>query len=204
MADKTADTVIWDIGRVLYQWDPRFLYEKRIADPARLDWFLNNVVTLDWHFQHDAGRPLAEMVPELVAQFPDERDLIEAYAPHWLETIPGPIAGTHDLVRRLAARNVPQFSITNFGTEFWAMFRPTAPILDYMGDIVVSGAEKMLKPDAAIFRLAANRFGVEPGQSLFIDDNEANIASARDLGFHVHHFTDAGLLEADLVERGLL
>jgi 2-haloacid dehalogenase len=200
-----VDAVVWDIGLVLVQWSIRGLYEKLIDDPAELDWFLENVVTLPWHFRHDAGEPLADLIAEKVAEHPGHRALIEAYGQRWLETIPGPIPGTPALIEALAARGVPQFSITNFGADTWAMFRPTFPALDPLTDIVVSGVEKLAKPDPAIFHLAARRFGHAPERMLFIDDNAANIASAAALGWQVHHFTrGAEALKADLQALGLL
>ncbi|WP_298170951.1 HAD-IA family hydrolase [Novosphingobium sp.] len=200
-----VDAVVWDIGHVLVQWSIRYLYEKLIDDPAELDWFLEHVVTVPWHFRHDAGEPLADLIAEKVATFPEHRALIEAYAPRWLDTIPGPIDGTPALVEALAAKGVPQFAVTNFGADTWAMFRPTFPLLDHMGDVVVSGVERLMKPDPAIFDLAARRFGHAPERMLFIDDNAANIASAAALGWQVHHFTrGTEALEADLRGLGLI
>jgi 2-haloacid dehalogenase len=201
--------VVFDIGRVLIQWRIASLYEQLIPDPARLEWFLGHVVTEAWHAEHDAGKPFAQMIAELSSQFPEERTLIEAYAPRWLECLPGPVPGVPALVERLAARGVPLYSITNFGVDAWALFRPTFPVLGHFRDIMVSGHEKLIKPDAAIFHLAAARFGHAPGEMLFIDDNADNIAAASALGWHTHHFVDgggggAGALEADLRARGLL
>jgi 2-haloacid dehalogenase len=200
-----ASVVVFDIGRVLVQWRIANLYEKLIPDSARLDWFLSNVVTESWHAQHDAGRPFVDMIAELVAEFPDERALIEAYAPRWLETVPAPVEGTADLVETLAHRGVPLYCITNFGVDAWGMFRPTFPVLDHFRDIVVSGHEKLIKPDPAIFHLAAQRFGHAPETMLFIDDNADNIATAKALGWHTHHFIDgAEALAKDLRGRGLI
>jgi 2-haloacid dehalogenase len=187
---------------VLYDWDPRFLYEKLIPDPAHLDWFLSNVVTRSWHFQHDAGRPFADTSAELSALFPDAAELISAYGPRWLETIPGPIAGTHALVAQLAAAAVPQFGITNFSAEFWERFRPTAPLFDQFVDVVVSGQEKLVKPDPAIYALAQGRFALGAGEALFIDDNPANVEAAIDAGWHAHRFTDADTLRNVLRDHG--
>lgn len=200
-----TQAVVWDIGRVLVRWSLRALYEQLIADPAELDWFLAEVITESWHFQHDEGRPLAEMIAERADQFPRYRSQIEAYGPRWLETLPGAVEGTSELVARLAARGVPQYCITNFGADTFAMFRPTFPVLDHFRDIVVSGVEKLAKPDPAIFALAERRFGHSASAMLFVDDNPANIAAAKGLGWQVHHFTDdAQALEADLARRGLL
>lgn len=196
--------VVFDVGRVLYEWDLRHLFAKLIDDEAELDWFLAHVVTPEWHFEHDAGRPLAEMVPERAAMFPDHAHLIKAYAMRFNESIPGPVAGSHDLVHTLSACGIPLFAITNFGAEFWDQFRPTAPVFDLFADIVVSGVEKLAKPDPAIFRIAVGRFGHAPGEMLFIDDSLANIEAAAALGWHVHHFATADRLGADLRERGLI
>ena len=199
-----VEAVVFDVGRVLYQWQLRALFAKLIEDPAELDWFLANVVTEEWHFQHDAGRPLADMVAERQAQFPGHADLIAAYPTRFDETIPGPVSGSIELVERLDARGVPLFAITNFGAEFWATFRPTAPVFGRFRDIVVSGVERLVKPDPAIFRLAERRFGHRAAAMLFIDDNADNIASAAQLGWQVHHFTHAAALEVDLARRELI
>jgi 2-haloacid dehalogenase len=194
--------VIWDVGHVLYDWDPRYLYEKLIDDPARLDWFLANVVTRPWHFQHDAGRPFAETSAELIAAFPAERDLILAFGARWLETIPGPVPGSLALVEALAQARIPQFGITNFSGEFWDRFRPTAPIFDHFQDIIVSGHERLMKPAPAIYALAEQRFALAPADILFIDDNPANIAGAEAAGWRAHRFVDAEGAARALREAG--
>ncbi len=200
-----VDTVVWDIGRVLVEWDLALIYREAIPDAAERARFVAEVVSESWHAQHDAGVTHAEMVAARQAEFPHYADLIALYATNWLASVPGPVAGTHDLVARLTARGVPQFAITNFGVDAWNLFRPTFPILDHLQDIVVSGAERLVKPDAAMFRHAAQRFGRAPETMLFIDDNAANIAAARALGWQVHHFTgDAAALEAQMAGLELL
>lgn len=197
-------TVVFDVGKVLFEWDLRHLFAKLIADQTELDWFLANVVTPEWHFQHDAGRPLAEMTAERIALYPKYQNEIDAYRTRFNETIPGPVAGSLEIVHELAERAVPLFAITNFGAEFWEMFRPTQPIFDHFGDIVVSGVEKLVKPDPAIYALALQRFGLAAGEAIFIDDNHDNVVSARANGFAAHHFTDAASLRHDLVDLGIL
>lgn len=196
--------VVFDVGRVLVEWDMRLLFAQLVDDPVRLDWVLSEVITEDWHSGHDAGRDLDEMLDERKREYPDCADLLNAYATRFLETIPGHVPGSHELVRRLAGRRVPLFAITNFASRFWAEFRPCEPIFDLFGDIVVSGDEKIAKPDPAIFRLAATRFGYDPSEMLFIDDNAANIAAAGRMGWQVHHFIDSSSLETDLSRRGLI
>lgn len=200
----TVEAVVFDVGRVLYQWDLAVLLRKVEPDPARLEFLLNEVVTEAWHFQHDEGRELDDMVAERIAQYPDHAAAIRAYATRFNESIPGPVAGSHELVERLERRGIPLFAITNFGHELWAGFRPTAPIFDRFEDIVVSGTEKVAKPDPAIFAIAERRFRVPAAAMLFIDDNASNIAAARQSGWQVHHFVDAPTLAADLERRGLI
>lgn len=200
-----VEAVVFDVGRVLYEWDLRYLFAKLIADPTELEWFCTTVVTPEWHFQHDAGVPLSEMVPARKAEYPDHAHLIDAYATRFNESVPGPVPGSLELVEALHTRDVPLYAITNFGADFWPPFRATAPVFDRFRDIVVSGVEKLAKPDPAIFDLAEARFGHPRARMLFIDDNAANIASAARLGWQVHHFTDgAEALAADLRSRGLI
>ncbi|BBB13704.1 HAD family hydrolase [Sphingopyxis sp. FD7] len=196
--------MIFDVGRVLFDWDLRHLFAKLIDDEAELEWFLTNVVTPQWHYQHDAGRPLADMLPELKADFPDHAALIDAYAARFNETIPGPVPGSLELVERLDDAAVPLFAITNFGHEFWEGFRPTQPVFDRFQGIVVSGAEKLTKPDPAIYRLAIERFGIDPAGALFIDDVPANVAAAESVGMAGHVFAGAAALEQELRARAYL
>ncbi|MGI4875984.1 MAG: HAD-IA family hydrolase [Janthinobacterium lividum] len=161
-------------------------------------------MTKAWHFQSDAGRPIATMITELIARFPGYAGPIAAYWPRWLETIPGPMPGMLDLVAELAAAKVPQFAITNFGAEFWAMFRPTAPVFDRFRDIVVSGVEKVAKPDPAIYALALARFDLGPGEGVFIDDRADNIAAADTAGLIGHVFAGVADTRAWLAAQGIL
>ncbi len=201
---NNISAVVFDVGHVLFHWDLRCLFEKLITDRQELDWFLANVVTVEWHFQHDAGRALSEMRDERVAQFPAYAHLIDAYTHRLNETIPGPIEGSIEIVDELNAAGIPLYAITNFGSEFWDGFHPTQPVFKHFRDIVVSGVEKKIKPDAAIFQLALRRFGLAAGTGLFIDDKLANVESARENGFVAHHFIDAASLRAELESLGLL
>ena len=196
--------VVFDVGRVLFQWNLRHLFAKLIADPAELEHFVTTVVTEEWHFQVDQGRPLATVVAERIAEYPQHAALIEAYATRFNETIPAPVDGMIEVVEQLDASGMPLFAITNFGSEFWPLFRATQPVFDRFRDIVVSGDEKLFKPGREIFDLAERRFGLPCHAMLFIDDNAANIESAARLGWQVHHFREAAELVADLRDRGLI
>ena len=196
--------VVFDVGRVLYRWNLRHLFAPLIADEGELDWFLANVVTEEWHFAHDRGMPLAEMVPARQAEFPRHAHLIESYAARFNETIPGPVDGSLEIVERLHRAAVPLYALTNFGSEFWAGFRPTAPIFDLFEDVVVSGDERVAKPDPAIYAIMERRSGLSGSSLFFTDDNPANVAAARERGWRAELFTDAPALERQLQGLGLL
>ena len=200
----TPRAVVFDVGNVLYGWDIAALYARLIDDADRLAWFCRDVVTPEWHFQHDAGRSFAETSAELIARFPAEADLIRAFGPRFNETITGEVPGMAAIVEGLAARGVPLYGITNFSAEFWPAFRPTARLLDPLRDVVVSGAERLVKPDPAIYTLALERFGLAPGEALFVDDRNDNVTAAAANGFHGHLFDGAAGLAARLAALGLL
>ncbi len=191
-------SVIFDVGRVLFHWDLRHLFAKLIADEGELERFVTTVITPEWHFQSDAGRPLAEMVEERIVEYPEHETLIRAYATRFNETIPGSVDGMVELVEELDAAGVPLFVITNFGHEFWHMFHPTQPVFDRFRDILVSGTEKLAKPDSAI-----ERFELDADAALFIDDRKDNIAGAESVGIAGHVFRDAQTTRLWLREQGL-
>ncbi len=200
---------IFDVGRVLYDWHPRYLYEKifrerQISDDRALDAFLRDVLTTQWHFQHDAGRPFAETSAELIAEHPEHEDLILVWGDRNIESIGDPMPGVHAIVEDLHEAGVPLFVISNFSHEFWPPFRAReSALFDRFQGFVISGEERLVKPDPAIFRLALDRFGLEAGEAFFVDDNPANVESAAALGIAARLFTDAATLRRDLQGCGL-
>lgn len=196
--------VVFDVGNVLFRWDPRFLYERLIDDDRALAAFLRDVVTHEWHFQHDAGRPFAETSAELIARYPEHRALIAAWGPRFNDSVGPAVEGMIPLVEDLDRAGVPLFAITNFADEFWAPFRATQPVFDRFRDIIVSGAERLVKPDRAIYELALRRFGLPADALLFVDDRAENVAGAEVVGIRGHLFRDAETLRRELLEYGLL
>jgi 2-haloacid dehalogenase len=197
--------VIFDVGNVLFDWNPRFLYERLIDDDRALDAFLRDVATKEWHFQHDAGRPFAETSAELSAQYPQHADLIALWGPRFGETLGPPIPGMAELVADLDAAGVALYGITNFSGEFWPPFRDReAALFDRFRDIVVSGDEGLVKPDPAIYALALKRFGLAGPDAVFVDDVPANVEAAAAAGIHALLFTDAPSFRAELERLGLL
>lgn len=197
-------SIIFDVGHVLYDWDPRVLYERLIPEGEALDAFLRDVCTREWHFQHDAGRPFAETSAELIARFPEHEALIAQWGPRFSEQIPGPIAGMPELVAELDAAGVPLYAITNFSGEFFAPFRAQeAHLFDRFRGIVVSGDERLMKPNPAIYCLALERFGLKAGETLFVDDRADNVAGAEAVGMAGVVFTNAVALRTLLRELGI-
>lgn len=203
MSEQIA-AVVFDVGKVLVQWERDLPFRELIPDPVERAWFMDQVIPLDWHGEHDAGRDAAEMIAARSAEYPDHAHLIQAWLDRFNDTIPGPVPGSVKLVEALDAAGVPLYAITNFGADTWAGFAPTFPLFERFRDIVVSGVEKLAKPDPAIYRHAEARFGLPGSAMLFVDDSLANVESARACGWHAHHFLHAEGLEAELRSRGLI
>ena len=200
-----VDTVIFDVGMVLVDWDIRYLYRHLMDDPNQVEWFVSNVVTPQWHHQHDEGRDFADTSAELIAQHPDHANLIRQFGPRFAETLGEIFPGMRQLVADLATNDVALYAITNFSHEFWPAFRAReAELFAPFRDVIVSGTEKLAKPDEAIYRLAVERFGIEPNQAIFVDDRTENVAAAEAIGMAGHVFTGAAGLRAHLEQLGLL
>ena len=197
--------VVFDVGNLLYGWDPgSFLARQLPEDEARLR-FIEDVDLWAWHETLDGGRPFDEAAAELSEKFPDYAALISAWGERFGETISDPVPGVHAIVEALDERGVPLFAITNFSAEFWAPFRAREDtFFSRFRDIVVSGEEKLLKPDPAIYYRALDRFGLKPAEALFIDDRKINVEGAEAVGMRGHLFTDAADLRRRLKAEGLL
>jgi 2-haloacid dehalogenase len=198
-------SVVFDVGNVLVDWNPRGYFARHIHDPQRLDRFLSEVATYEWHIQHDAGRPFAETSAELIALHPDEAENIRRWGEDFGGQLGDLLPGMADLVADLATARVPLYAITNFSHEFWPAFAAREPALFApFRDILVSGEVRLLKPDPAIYALALERFGLAPGEGLFIDDRQDNVEAADRAGLVGHRFYDAATLRQALQGYGLL
>lgn len=202
MAD--LDAVVFDIGNVFVQWDPRRLYRRHFEDEKALETFLRTVTTPAWNLEQDRGRSFAQAVDELSQQFPHYEDLIRLFDSHWIETLGDEIAGTVKVLDHLVKSGVPVFAITNFSAEKWPVFCERHQFTQHFHGVIVSGEERIVKPDPRIYELAIERFGLQPDRSIFIDDSKENVTGAQHLGLKGHHFTDAPALAADLKKYGLL
>ena len=204
--DNTIDLVLFDLGGVLIDWEPRRLYRKIFADEAAMEQFLAAVCTPAWNLELDRGRPFAQAVAELVERHPEQRQPIEAYQQRWIEMIGGPIDHTVVLLDGLKAGGRQLRALTNWSAETFPLVRhdPVYAFLDHFETIYVSGELRMIKPNDDIFLHVLGDLGTGPERILFIDDSAKNIATADRLGFATHHFSEPADLEADLRRRSLL
>lgn len=196
--------VIFDFGGVLLDWNPLHLYRKLLPDDAAIQDFLDEIGFHDWNLALDAGARWDSSIADLVARHPRRAALIEAAHLRWHEMLPGAIDGTVVLLEQLSRQGVPLYGITNYSSEKWAETFARFPFFHHFRDIVVSGDERLVKPDAAIFRLCLERNGLTADACVFIDDSPRNIATAGSLGFDAIHFETPQKLAADLAARGLL
>jgi 2-haloacid dehalogenase len=199
-----VDTVVFDLGNVLIGWDPRRLYRSLIEDEAQMEWFLREVCNSAWNEQQDAGRPWAEATALLRAQFPEHAELIDAYHLRWKETLLGPIEGSVAVLAELKERGVRLLALTNWSQETFPVARQLYPFLQWFEGIVVSGEERLVKPDPRIYQRLLERYSVDPATALYIDDSARNVAAAEALGMHGWWFRDPAGLREHMVKLGLL
>jgi 2-haloacid dehalogenase len=199
-----VDTVVFDVGNVMIQWDPRHLYRKLLPDDAAVERFLDEVCTSAWNVEQDRGRSWEAAIAERVALFPEHAALIRAFSDRWHEMVPGAVPGSAEIVGELEARGVPLYAITNFSAVKFVETQARFPVLRRFRDVIVSGDERLIKPDPAIFRLLLDRHGLAAGRCLFVDDSAANVRGAEAVGMRAHLFRDAPALREALVALGLL
>jgi len=196
--------VLFDLGGVLVDWNPRHLYRRLFTDEVAMERFLATVCTQAWNEEQDAGRAFCEGVELLLARHPQHADEIRAYDTRWGDMLKGAIEESVAILGALRALGVPIFALTNWSAEKFPLTRERFAFLEWFDGILVSGEERLKKPDPRIYRLAVQRFGLEPTETLYIDDAEANVTAAALLGFKTHRFVEAPALRSLLVACGLL
>ncbi|MBM3176538.1 MAG: HAD family phosphatase [Bacteroidetes bacterium] len=202
---QQTNTIIFDLGAVLIDWNPRHLYRKIFDSEEKMEWFLANICTSDWNEEQDAGRPFADAVQTLSQNHPEFRNEIHAFWERWEEMLAGPIEGTVEIFNQL--RQSGQYKIlalTNWSAETFPIARKKYDFLDWFHGIVMSGEEKTRKPHAEFYKILLNRYSVKAENSLFIDDNLRNIEAARELGIPSIHFTGPEALKEELKKSGFL
>uniref|UniRef100_UPI003BAB77E7 HAD family hydrolase n=1 Tax=Stappia sp. TaxID=1870903 RepID=UPI003BAB77E7 len=200
---RQPDTVVFDFGNVLIEWDPRHLYSRLFSETEAVDHFLTEILPPSWNLEQDRGRCFADGIAEALARHPDYEEEIRAWDTRWHEMVPGPVDGSVSLLQDLKAAGVPLYAITNFSAEKYAECLERFPFLaDSFRDTVVSAHEKLLKPDTRIYDVLLTRNALSPERTVFIDDSAANVAGARDAGMHAIHFTGADALRQALRDHG--
>lgn len=194
---------VFDLGGVFVEWNPMFLFRKLFPTEEEAQWFQDTICTKDWNLEFDAGDIYAEGVARLITRNPKYWREIQAYDTRWKETLGPFIQGTVDIHNELIAADIPTFAITNFSWEKWVSCLGEWPFLEKFDGVVVSGLEGLVKPDPRIFRVFCERYSLAPDSCVFIDDNEANVVSARGVGMHAIHFAGPELLRQELRELGL-
>ncbi len=203
--NEMIDTIIFDLGGVLVDWNPVYVYREIFEDEAQMEYFFKNICTSDWNETQDAGRPLREGTELLVAQHPEWEQEIRAFYGRWQEMLGGPVEGTVETLEKLKNLNRHRlFALTNWSAETFPIALELYDFLHWFEGIVVSGVEKTRKPFPEFYRILFERYDIAPRRALFIDDNERNIIAAKELGLHCLHFKSPGQLNLYLKSIGIL
>ncbi len=202
---QKIDTIIFDLGNVLIDWNPRYLYRKILKDEEQITWFLENICTSEWNDQQDAGRTFDEAVKELVAKHPEWEEAITAWGSRWQETIGGPITETVQILRSLKeSKKFRLYALTNWSAETFPWALDNFEFLHWFEGIVVSGREKTRKPFPDFFQILFDRHKVTPSNAIFIDDNVKNIHGGRAVGLNTILFKNPEQLRAELATAGIM
>jgi len=196
-------TVVFDLGGVLIDWDPRHLYRKLFLDPAQMEDFLARICTPDWHYAHDLGEDTRQSCRRLASRHPEQRDMIMAWAERNQEMTNGQFDEAVAVLAELRAAGIPCLALSNMEAETFPLERARFAFMDWFDGYVISGIEKVAKPDRRIFQILLSRYRLVPAATVFIDDTPANVAAAGDLGIRALRYTGAGALRADLRSLGL-
>ena len=203
-ARSPISAVVFDLGGVLIDWDPRHLYRRLFAgDEQAMEAFLATVCTPEWNARQDAGRPWAEAVRELVGLHPDRRSLIVAYHERWEEMLGGAIEGTVAVLGDLREAGVACYALSNWSAETFPIARERFGFLSWFEDIVISGDLRTIKPDPAMFRVLLERHALRPDRTAYVDDTPANVEAAERIGLIAFRFRDPSALRRELVAMGL-
>ena len=196
--------IIFDLGGVLIDWNPRHLYKKIFGSPEEMEWFLTNICTPQWNTQQDAGRPFAKGLAVIKEKYPKYAAQIDDYFTRWDEMLGGPIKSAVAVLKDLKDKGYPLYALTNWSAETFPIARAKYDFLNWFDGIVVSGEERLVKPDPAIYARLLKRYQLHSSNCLFIDDNAANVSEAARLGFETILFTGGDALRAELIRRGIL
>ncbi len=198
------NAIVFDLGGVLIDWDPRYLYRTMFESEEEMDDFLATVTTMEWHGEQDRGRTMEEATSLLLAEHPHYREEIEAFYGRWDEMFGGAIDESVRVLGEVKEQDLPLYALTNWPAETFPPARERWDFLGWFDDIVVSGEERSAKPEREIYDVLVRRTGLNPTTTVFVDDRRANVVAAENLGFIPVEFSDAENLRGDLVQLGVL
>ncbi|MDB5285935.1 MAG: family hydrolase [Mucilaginibacter sp.] len=199
------NTIIFDLGAVLIDWNPDYMYKTIFNDEQEMRDFLATVTTPDWNEEQDAGRTLQEGTEWLIKKHPHHETHIRAFYGRWIEMLGDAFEGTVEIFKELKESNKYKiYALTNWSAETFPMAQQKFDFLNWFDGVVVSGAEKMRKPTPEFYQILLDRYNVKAQESLFIDDNYRNILAAEKLGINSIHFTSPEQLKEELLKRGIL
>ena len=202
---NSIKNIIFDLGGVLIDWNPHYMYKKIIPNDEERTWFIDNICTLDWNEKQDGGRTIKEAVDELISIYPEHKENIIVYYDRWEEMLNGPIKGTLDIFKRIKEnKEFKTYALTNWSAETFPRALQLYNFLHWFDGRVVSGEEKTRKPHKEIYDIILNRFNLLPEETIFIDDNLRNIKAAEDFGIKSIHFTSPESLNLELIKLNIL
>ena len=200
---RDIEAVVFDLGGVLIDWDPRYVYRPLFDDPADMEEFLGSVCTPDWHRAHDLGADITESCEQLALRYPEHRDMIMVWAERGEEMAAGQFDDTVQVLGAVKATGVRCYALSNMEPDAFRVRRARFPFMGWFDAYVISGLEGVAKPDRRIFDILLHRHGLHPQACVFIDDQARNVAAARELGLVGLRFSSAARLRQDLSGLGL-
>lgn len=202
---STIKNIIFDLGGVLIDWNPQYMYKKIFTDTDQCKWFLENICTNDWNEQQDGGRLIKDANKELIEKYPEHKENIEAYYSRWEEMLSGPIEGTVNIFKELKDnKSFNIYALTNWSAETFPRALELYEFLHWFDGRLVSGEENTRKPFKEIYDLILSRFNLTASETVFIDDNLRNIKAAEEVGIKSIHFINPDQLKKELVSLNIL
>lgn len=200
------ETIIWDLGGVLIDWNPKYVFnESYFESEEKRNYFFRHVCTSDWNEEQDAGRSIVEATQLLVSEFPGWEKPIRDYYGRWTDMLNGPVQGTVDIFRMLRDSNkFKQYALTNWQANLFDIALVRYDFLHWFHGRVVSGEEKTRKPFPDFYQRLLSRYNVDPAKALFIDDNRRNVKAAEELGIKSIHFQNPEQLKQEFSNINIL
>tara|TARA_B100000085_G_scaffold268580_1_gene279163 strand:- start:472 stop:1065 length:594 start_codon:yes stop_codon:yes gene_type:complete len=189
---------LFDLGGVFFDWDPDHFYKNVFENIEEREFFLAEVCNDQWNVQQDAGRSIAEAELELIPKFPHYEKEIKMYYKNHRKMIRGVFEESVDILKKLKDKNYDCYVLSNWSAETFEGMTDDYPFLKLFDGLLISGEDKLIKPDHAIYQLARDRFNLNPEETVFIDDKLENIQAAQEMNFKTIHLTDPNIIKTEI------